>query len=341
MSELNVGRLNATGTGVKFPSYATANLPTGEVGLTVWDSDDGKLKIYNGADWVDVPGQEDHPVGSQAFVYTGSDQSWTVPDSVTKIRVKVWGGGGGGGGTSGWSDGGRAGGGGHAAGNLDVVPGTAYTIVVGQAGVQRSPSRTYGGGGKAKNTWGPGSGGGLSGFFSGGNSVFSGSNPQTGSFSRALLIAGGGGGGGATRNPNSTNGGGGGGTNGASGTSNYSNNNGGGGSQGSAGSSNCTANAGQLSGGDCTSGYGAGGGGGYYGGGAGCYQEPLDMGGGGGGSGYTAGSVQSAILISGGSGGSNPGNPGNNADVDNQGAGTGGNTDAAGSAGRIVISWPY
>ena len=46
MSSLNVGRLNATGTGVKFPSYATNNLPTGEVGLTVWDTTDSKLKIY-------------------------------------------------------------------------------------------------------------------------------------------------------------------------------------------------------------------------------------------------------------------------------------------------------
>ena len=83
MSSLNVGRLNATGTGVKFPSYTTASLPTGEVGLTVWDTTDSKLKIYNGADWVPVPGQEDHPVGSQAFAYTGSDQAWVVPTNVT------------------------------------------------------------------------------------------------------------------------------------------------------------------------------------------------------------------------------------------------------------------
>ena len=341
MSSLNVGRLNATGTGVKFPSYATNNLPTGEVGLTVWDTTDSKLKIYNGADWVPVPGQEDHPVGSQAFAYTGSDQAWVVPANVTKIKIKVWGGGGGGGGTSGWSDGGRGGGGGHASGNYDVTPGQAFTVVVGQNGTQRSPTRTYGGGGRAANTWGPGSGAGLSGVFTGGSSVFSGASPQAGAFPRSLILAGGGGGGGATRNPNSTNGGGGGGSSGASGTANYNNNNGTGGSQGLAGTSRCTANAGQLSGGDSQNPYGAGGGSGYYGGGGGCYQEPLDMGGGGGGSGYIAGSITGAILVTGGTGSNSPGGPANSSDIDNQGAGTGGNTNSPGTPGRVVISWPY
>lgn len=343
MSELNVGRLNATGSGVKFPSFATANLPAGEVGLTVWDTDDEKLKIYNGANWVEVPGQADHPVGSQAFSYTGNDQSWVVPENVTKIRIKVWGGGGGGGGQSGWSDGGRGGGGGYVSGIMDVTPGTAYTVVVGSNGVPRSPTQTYGGGGRAWNTWGPGSGGGLSGFFNGGNSVFAGATPQTGAFSRVLLVAGGGGGGGANRNPGSTNGGGGGGTSGSNGTSNYGGNAGTGGSQSSAGSSNCTGSAGQLRGGDTTSPYGGGGGGGYYGGGAGCYQEPLDMGGGGGGSGYVAGAVSQGVLVSGGNGTgtSSGGAPGNSADADGQGAGTGGGYDQSGTPGRVVISWPY
>jgi len=343
MSELNVGRVNVTGTGLKFPSYTTANLPSGTIGLTVWNSTVERLQIFNGAEWVDVPGKENHPVGSTTFSYTGSDQSWVVPTNVTKIKVKVWGGGGGGGGQSGWSDGGRAGGGGHASGNVNVVPGTAYTIVVGANGTPRSPSRTYGGGGKASNTWGPGSGGGLSGMFTGGNSVFSGSEPQTGSFSRALIIAGGGGGGGANRNPGSTNGGGGGGTSGSNGTSNYGGNNGTGASQSAQGTSNCTSSAGQLRGGDTSSPYGAGGGGGYYGGGAGCYQEPLDMGGGGGGSGFIASGIASGILISGGNGQGTTagGSPGNSGDIDNQGAGTGGGFDQNGTPGRVVISWPY
>jgi hypothetical protein len=341
MSQLNVGKLNVTGSGVKFPSYTTATLPSGELGLTVWDSTVALLKIYNGTSWQAVPGEIPHPVGQQVFTYTGSDQSFTVPTDVTRIKVKVWGGGGGGGGTSGWSDGGRGGGAGYAEGNLNVSPGTVYTVVVGQAGIQRSPTPTYGGGGRARNTWGPASGGGLSGFFSGGTQVFSGASPQTGAQGRSLVVAGGGGGGGATRNPNSTNGGGGGGTSGNNGTANYGGNNGTGGTQLAAGSSNCSTAQGPLRGANCTASYGSGGGSGYYGGGAGCYQEPLDMGGGGGGSGYIAGTVLSGVLTVGINGSSSGGNAGNAADTDANGAGTGGNTDTTGANGRVVIKWPY
>ena len=341
MSELNVGRVNVSGTGVKFPSFTTASLPAGELGLTVWNSTDEELQIYNGTAWVAVPGQTPHPVGSQAFSYTGADQSFTVPANVTRVKVKVWAGGGGGGGTSGWSDGGRGGGAGFAQGNVDVQPGQVYTIVVGQGGVQRSPTQTYGGGGRAQNTWGPGSGGGLSGFFSGGTQVFSGATPQSGAQGRSLVVAGGGGGGGATRNPNSTNGGGGGGTSGNNGTSNSGGNNGTGGTQVAAGSSNCSSAQGPLRGADCASPYGAGGGSGYYGGGAGCYQEPLDMGGGGGGSGYIAGNVLSGVLTAGINGSTSGGNAGNASDTDANGAGTGGNSNATGASGRVVIKWPY
>src|ERR1019366_1908937 len=37
------------------------------------------------------------------FIYTGADQSYTVPAGVTSINVKMWGGGGGGGYYGGWT----------------------------------------------------------------------------------------------------------------------------------------------------------------------------------------------------------------------------------------------
>ena len=54
-----------------------------------------------------------------------------------------------------------------------------------------------------------------------------------------------------------------------------------------------------------------------------------------------AGSIQAAILVTGGTGSNSPGGPANSSDIDNQGAGTGGNTNSPGTPGRVVISWPY
>lgn len=51
MSNINVGRLTATGS-VKLPTYATANLPPGETGMLVYDSDEEAIKYYNGTEWV-------------------------------------------------------------------------------------------------------------------------------------------------------------------------------------------------------------------------------------------------------------------------------------------------
>ena len=51
MSNLNVGRLTATGS-VKLPVYTTANLPAGEEGLTVYDSTEKTIKYYDGTQWV-------------------------------------------------------------------------------------------------------------------------------------------------------------------------------------------------------------------------------------------------------------------------------------------------
>ena len=338
MSEINVGKLTLTGDGLKLPEVTS--FPSGQTGQLVWDANEGLLKVYNGTEWVVTPGTVPHPTGNASFAYTGGDQIWTVPTDVTKIRVKAWGAGGGGGGKSGWADGGRAGGGGFAQGDINVTPGTTYTIVVGQGGIQRDPNSKYGGGGEANNTWGPGSGGGCSGLFAGTGTVFSGATPQSGAQGRALVLAGGGGGGGSNRSPNTTNGGAGGGTTGNPGNSNYSNNNGRGATQAGGGASRTQAGS-ALRGGNCNTSYGAGGGSGYFGGGAGYYQEPLDMGGGGGGSGYIAGSVQSGILQTGTNGSSSGGSAAQASDVDNGGSGGGGGYDQSGSPGRVYISWPY
>lgn len=65
--------------------------------------------------------------------------SWTVPDGVFRINVKVTGGGGGGGGvfnywSGGTYGGGGGGGGGYSTGNLNVVPGQVFSVGVGKGG---------------------------------------------------------------------------------------------------------------------------------------------------------------------------------------------------------------
>ena len=62
---------------------------------------------------------------------TGTPGSFTVPATITTIKVAVWGGGGGGGGGSNGSGGG---GGGYAEGTYVVTAGTVYQITIGAAG---------------------------------------------------------------------------------------------------------------------------------------------------------------------------------------------------------------
>jgi uncharacterized repeat protein (TIGR02543 family) len=88
------------------------------------------------------------------FNYTGSDQSWTVPSSVTSATFYLIGAGGGGGRASF-----GGGGGGYATGTYAVTPGQILTVIVGQGGggvaagaVSGLPGAytplTYGGGGR-------------------------------------------------------------------------------------------------------------------------------------------------------------------------------------------------
>jgi hypothetical protein len=159
----------------------------------------------------------------QPFSYSGSNQTFIVPNGVTKLRTYCWGAAGGagyaGGGSSFNSSGGFGGAGGYSYGEILVTPGSTLLIVVGQGGV-------YNPGGSSGAAVAPyghanpslarfpgvaasgGNGGGLSGVFA--------SNSFT--QANALLIAGGGGGGSGygiyeTSGANNIRGGGGGGAN--------------------------------------------------------------------------------------------------------------------------------
>lgn len=230
------------------------------------------------------------PAVSQAFAYTGSNQSYVVPNAIGAVlRLSAVGAGGGGSNQS------VGGGGGSvlalfdiaAATNLaagQIAVGTTIAIVVGQQGGYGALTARFGGGGRAGSSV-DGSGAGYSGLFL-----------ESVSLANAIAI-GGGGGGGATGSSSYFGGQGGGTTGGGTAFP------GGGGTQSAGGVGYASANSGSaLTGGNGLSSAYAGGGGGYYGGGTGS--------GGGGGSGFlragakagstlTAGSGQTAATVAG------------------------------------------
>lgn len=247
---------------------------------------------------------------TSTFIYTGADQTYTVPVCATKIKIHIWGAGGGGGDDT-RSATTHGGGGGYTTGELTVTPGETFTIIVGQGGRYGSNAQTttYGGGGRGGGSQYTGSGGGRSAI------------RKTGI---ELGTAGGGGGGGETRNVSGNAakggvGGAGGGLIGNSGSAGMGfltlpgTRGGIGGSQ-TAGGAGGTGASGTYNGGAGTQFQGGagnsnsyresgGGGGGYYGGGGGAGQGDNDNGaaGGGGGSSYFAG-LTSGSTIAGGSG---------------------------------------
>jgi uncharacterized repeat protein (TIGR01451 family) len=132
------------------------------------------------------------------YTFTGADQSFTVPQGVTTIKVQSWGAGGGGSRGS-TTIGAPGGSGAYVEGVVNVTPGSQYVIVVGEGGGADGTPNTstrcqaaYGFGGACPPLRGGsyvdgGGGGGLSGLFSGSAAVTAASWP------RAVLIAGGGG----------------------------------------------------------------------------------------------------------------------------------------------------
>lgn len=207
--------------------------------------------------------------------YTGDDQTFTVPNDVTSLTVKIWGAGG----ASGRSSGGS---GGYVTGTLTVIPNEILSIIVGQGGTANK-TLAYGGGGKAGGNISSGGGGGRSAIIR---------------FVTEIATAGGGGGSG-----HNSNGGAGGGLIGISGGAIATMTVAEGGTQnsgGSAGFKTGTTNSTGTNGtsrmggnGSSTSSSGGGGGGGFYGGGGG---GGLDGGGGGGGSSFIGGLTSGSII---------------------------------------------
>ena len=287
---------------------------------------------------------------------TPGTATFTVPEDITSLTVKAWGGGGGGGGAAPDRAGGNGAGAGYASTTFSVTPEESLEIRVGGGG----------GGGNAVGTGTNSGDGGGGGGYSG---VLRGATPL-------VVAAGGGGGGGgnaddrsAARAPGSP-GGPGGGNSGSSGSGNGNTTGGGGGTQlagGVGGNTDGFAGA-SLQGGDGGSQPevylggginggggggqqqngggpnkrpgGGGGGGGYFGGGGGGRRNNEYNGGagGGGGSSYTTGAP--SVTAS----GSNM-NPGNSGDSDRNGAGvagvggTAGSSGQAGSDGIVVVSY--
>lgn len=103
------------------------------------------------------------------FTFDGGDQTFTVPDRVTELDVRMWGAGGGGDAEDVTVTRTLAGGGGgYAAGTVEVTGGQELTVTAGEGGVVASTERTYGGGGAGGGGGFPGSsGGGMSALWDG------------------------------------------------------------------------------------------------------------------------------------------------------------------------------
>ncbi|MEI8201381.1 MAG: glycine-rich domain-containing protein [Bacteroidota bacterium] len=220
--------------------------------------------------------------GSHTFNYTGSPETFIVPDGVFSITVKAWGAGGGGGGHDG-RFGGNGGGGAFVKSNIPVNPGEVLTLYVGGGGtfgVGCNSNSGHGTGGFGFGTGGnggdPGPCGcsGAGGGGGGGSAVVHGITPL-------LVAAGGGGGGGAGNDVDAGNGGGG-------NVNGYGTNNSSGGNFGANGI-NVGTNGENRSSSLCDGGSGGGGGGGFHGGLGGSSPFNGDASGGGGGGGSSLG----------------------------------------------------
>ena len=337
-------------TGARINAWSS----TGTLAAPTWD----QAMAMAGGYVYSVGGQQE--TGRQNYT-SGGTSSFTVPNGVTSITVKAWGGGGGGGGGAATGGtGGVGGGAGFTYTTVSVTPQDVLTVYVGGGGTggTYSSSGTVAGGG--------GGGGGYSAIYNNTTSTM------------LVVAAGGGGGGGARQARSGGAGGAGGGTNGTAGSNGYSATNGAGGGGGTqstyglAGTStgNDGANGAALKGGaggdgqtnDGTDGSGAsggtngggnggkpnvnttragggGGGGGLYGGaggGATSSSTTASGGGGGGGSGYPSSSSSTGS-------GQTPAGTGDTDWADN--AGKGGNSGAvggvggAGYAGRVIITY--
>lgn len=215
---------------------------------------------------------------TQAYAYTGANQTFVVPATTTSITVYMWGAGGGGY----YPTQSYGGAGCYLTGTLTVTPGETLSILVGQGGTIQYPAQTgvatrFGGGGPIISTGGNG------------NAQYNGSGGGRSAIQRSgadIVSAGAGGGCGTQAGSGNGHDGGTGswtGTGGNGANDKY----GLGGTQSAGGASQGNGLAGTALIGGRSDPWGGGGGGGYYGGGGGSDNNAYGSGGGGGSS-YTA-----------------------------------------------------
>lgn len=339
--------------------------PTTGARFDTWEATT-PLPVLTTASGVTVAGGYIYSVGGKSYseqvFNTQGASTYVVPDGITSLTVRTWGGGGGGAGGGSSGVGGSGGGGGSVYATIPVTPGETLNLYVGGGGA----GGNYNSGG---NDAGGGGGGG------GYTSIYRGSTPL-------VIAAGGGGGGGGQATRAGGAGGAGGGTSGANGGQGYAANNGAGGTGGTlwaigaggTGGNNSGSNGASLLGGagadgrsaqgadgsgaaggamgggngglpnvSTTRAGGGGGGGGYNGGGGGgstTNSTSASGGGGGGGASYTD-STLTGITNAAGSGTT----PGNDTYLSRNGAGGGGSGGAglangsSGNNGLIVITF--
>jgi hypothetical protein len=71
MSDLNAGTISAS-TGVKFPLYTNSTRPAAVQGLTIYNSESGKMELYDGSNWIEI--------GSPSIL-DGSTEELAAPDA--------------------------------------------------------------------------------------------------------------------------------------------------------------------------------------------------------------------------------------------------------------------
>jgi hypothetical protein len=162
----------------------------------------GSITVYTGAPFLPFKLPQLTPGQSSMAVITSS-QSWTPPNGVKLVKLRLVGGGGGGGAGGGGGGGGGAGGG-SVEGYYAVTPGTAVVCTIGAGGTAGSAGgnssfgsaavATGGGGGSAGAANSGGAGGAVAGSGSGFGVLLSGRSGQSGFASGSLAISGDGGG---------------------------------------------------------------------------------------------------------------------------------------------------
>ena len=138
MSILNVGTVNSTNA-VKLASYNNSNLPAGEIGMIIYNTDEETVQLYNGTEWLNI-GEKSFAATGGTLLTPGNGYAYHVFTTPGVLEVGGDGtfdilvvGGGGGGGS--YYGGGGGGGGVAVATNMPVASGS-YPIVIGDGGAQ-------------------------------------------------------------------------------------------------------------------------------------------------------------------------------------------------------------